>query len=77
MEIKKIIETLRHCGSHQECYNCPLEGKAAEDCMKIMLDAADALEECMKRENAPRSLIDGRGDPVSCNVDAILKGEYE
>lgn len=49
MEIKKIIETLRHCGSHQECYNCPLEGKAAEDCMKIMLDAADALDAAEQR----------------------------
>lgn len=39
--------------------------------------AADAIEECMKKENAIRSLIDGRGDPVSCNLDAILKGEYE
>ena len=41
---KKIIAILRHCGSHKGCYKCPLAGKSADACMKILLDAADALE---------------------------------
>lgn len=71
------IAVLRHCGSHIGCYKCPLAGKASDDCLKILLYAADALEEYVKKEKALKTLINGRGDPVSCNVDAILKGEYE
>jgi hypothetical protein len=43
-----LIKVLRHCGSHKGCYNCPL-GKAAGDCMKILIYAADALEAAEKR----------------------------
>lgn len=46
---KKIIAILRHCGSHKGCNKCPLAGKSADACMKILLDSADALEAAEKR----------------------------
>ena len=85
-EDKELIEALRYCVTDYNniqsrlCNKCQYakyaDGKYGCE-NKLKADAADALEECMKRENALRSLIDGRSDPVSCNVDAILKGEYE
>ena len=77
MANEDLIKALRNCGS--ALGNCGLcFYKNLPIChFQMAIDAADALEECIKKENALRSLIDGRGDPVSCNVDAILKGEYE
>jgi len=40
----ELIKTLRHCGSNKGCYKCPLKGKRPDACMKILLEAADALE---------------------------------
>lgn len=86
MENTEIIKALRWCGGENnewcvgETYECPLwnEDRITDECKaELMTTAADALEEYMKKENALRSLIDGRSDPVSCNVDAILMGEYE
>ena len=78
------IKALRNCANAN--YEYPAEGASCSKCpynkviyckCTMMRAAADALEECMKKENALKSLIDGRDDPVSCNVDAILKGEYD
>lgn len=86
MENTELIKSLRWCivdfnsTQSRRCNECPYriyaDGKKACE-NKAKRDAADALEEYMKKENALRSLIDGRSDPVSCNVDAILMGEYE
>ena len=75
----ELIAGLRECATVGDCSKCKMHDEYSYDmcAIKLLLAAADALEECMKKENALRSLIDGRGDPVSCNVDAILKGEYE
>ena len=77
MENTEIIKALRECEYCDVCSiavdgDCPFGGRNA-----LEVAAADELEEYMKKENALRSLIDGRSDPVSCNVDAILMGEYE
>lgn len=76
----ELIDALRKCSTPlAHCDGCKYDGKVFPNgCdAQVMRDAAAALEECMKKENALKSLIDGRGDPVSYNVDAILKGEYE
>lgn len=84
----ELIKALRRCSymtvadelNEDYCKPCAYytEDSADVTCIdRMMIDAADALEKCMKKENDLRTLIDGRGDPVSSNVDAILKGEYE
>lgn len=44
MERNELIKTLRHCGSNKGCYKCPLKGKGPDACMKMLLEAANALE---------------------------------
>ncbi len=45
----ELIAVLRYCGKNQECSECPLWGKPPSACMKLLLDAADALEAAEKR----------------------------
>lgn len=72
----ELIKALRCDGTCSD--ECPYSnGREWCDEDRMINDAADALEKYQKIENALKLLIDGRGDPVSCNVEAILKGEID
>lgn len=43
-----MIEALRYCNG-QECSECPLRGEPTSACLKMLRDAADALEAADKR----------------------------
>lgn len=77
MIVEKLIVAFRYCSEYTFCNECPIFDDCDGDMDEAMRIAADAIEKYIKIENALKSLIDGRNDPVSCNVDAILKGEEE
>ena len=46
-DYSELVKALRACGDHFDCENCPIDKpeSTSDDCHKVDLDAADAIEE--------------------------------
>jgi len=63
-DYSELVKALRACGDHFDCENCPIDKpeSTSDDCHKVDLDAADAIEELLKRPEIPETGIGDLSD---------------
>ena len=58
-DYSELVKALRACGDHFDCENCPIDKpeSTSDDCHKVDLDAADAIEELVARNQEQEYVI--------------------